>query len=162
MRVNYDSMLTQRMVGTFYLHPTGCLSEKLRLHVTVSPQFANGSQVRFISDPATFDLLEYGEFMSNHSLKLAGAAVALSAAITLATAPVQAADGKEKCYGVSLKGKNDCAAGPGTSCAGTSTVDYQGNAWKLVAKGSCIKMGGTLTAHSGNAKPVPQKAGNKG
>lgn len=43
----------------------------------------------------------------------------------------------EKCYGVSLAGKNDCAAGPGTSCAGTSKVDYQGNAWTLVAKGTC-------------------------
>ena len=43
----------------------------------------------------------------------------------------------EKCYGVAKAGKNDCAAGAGTSCAGTSTRDYQGNAWKLVAKGSC-------------------------
>lgn len=43
----------------------------------------------------------------------------------------------EKCYGVSLAGKNDCAAGPGTSCAGTSKVDYQLNAWKNVPKGSC-------------------------
>ena len=43
----------------------------------------------------------------------------------------------EKCYGVSLAGKNDCAAGPGTTCAGTSKVDYQGNAWKYVAKGTC-------------------------
>lgn len=43
----------------------------------------------------------------------------------------------EKCYGVALKGKNDCFAGAGTTCAGTSTVDYQGNAWKLVAKGTC-------------------------
>ncbi len=44
---------------------------------------------------------------------------------------------KEKCYGISLAGKNDCAAGPGTTCSGTSKVDYQGNAWKLVAKGTC-------------------------
>ena len=44
---------------------------------------------------------------------------------------------KEKCYGVSLAGENDCAAGPGTSCAGTSTVDYQGNAWKYVDAGTC-------------------------
>lgn len=43
----------------------------------------------------------------------------------------------EKCYGVSLAGKNDCAAGPGTTCAGTSKVDYQGNAWKFVPKGTC-------------------------
>lgn len=99
--------------------------------------------------------------MSNLILKLAGAAAALSAATTLATTPAFAAGEKEKCYGVSLKGKNDCAAGPGTSCAGTSTVNYQGNAWKLVAKGSCVKMGGTLTAHAGNAKPVGQMGGQK-
>lgn len=44
---------------------------------------------------------------------------------------------KEKCFGVSLAGKNDCAAGPGTTCAGSSTVDYQGNAWTLVDSGTC-------------------------
>jgi uncharacterized membrane protein len=44
---------------------------------------------------------------------------------------------KERCYGISMAGKNDCAAGPGTSCAGTSKTDYQGNAWKYVAKGTC-------------------------
>jgi uncharacterized membrane protein len=47
---------------------------------------------------------------------------------------------KERCYGVSMAGKNDCAAGPGTSCAGTSKVDYQANAWKYVAKGTCATM----------------------
>jgi uncharacterized membrane protein len=46
----------------------------------------------------------------------------------------------EKCYGVALAGQNECAAGPGTTCAGTSKVDYQGNAWKLVDKGSCTKI----------------------
>ena len=43
----------------------------------------------------------------------------------------------DKCYGEALKGQNDCFAGAGTTCAGTSSVDYQGNAWKLVAKGTC-------------------------
>ena len=47
---------------------------------------------------------------------------------------------KEKCYGVAKAGQNDCAAGPGTSCAGTSTRDYQGNAWKLVDAGTCEKI----------------------
>ena len=90
-------------------------------------------------------------------LKIAAAAAALSAAAAIATSPAAAAKpDKERCYGVSLKAKNDCAAGPGTSCAGTSTVDYQGNAWKYVAKGSCVKMGGSLSAKHGNAKPVPQ------
>lgn len=47
---------------------------------------------------------------------------------------------REKCYGVALAGQNDCAAGPGTTCAGTSKVDYQGDAWKYVAKGTCAKI----------------------
>jgi uncharacterized membrane protein len=47
---------------------------------------------------------------------------------------------KEKCYGISMAGKNDCAAGPGTTCAGTSKTDYQSNAWKYVAKGTCTTM----------------------
>ena len=47
------------------------------------------------------------------------------------------AAGKEKCYGIALKGQNDCAAGPGTTCQGSSTVDFQGNAWKFVQGGTC-------------------------
>ena len=47
---------------------------------------------------------------------------------------------KEKCYGVAMAGKNDCAAGPGTSCAGTSTTDYQGNAWSYVDEGTCLEI----------------------
>lgn len=63
-------------------------------------------------------------------------AAAVAGAVTTAT-PALAQDGMEKCYGVSLAGKNDCAAGPGTTCAGTSKVDYQGNAWALVPAGVC-------------------------
>ncbi|MBL4916935.1 DUF2282 domain-containing protein [Szabonella alba] len=55
----------------------------------------------------------------------------------MAATPVMAQD-MEKCFGVSLAGQNDCAAGPGTTCAGSSTVDYQGNAWTLVPAGSCV------------------------
>lgn len=65
-------------------------------------------------------------------------AMALGAAFTTLPAAAQPAD-KEKCYGVALKGKNDCAAGAGTTCAGTSKVDYQANAWSLVPKGTCEK-----------------------
>lgn len=46
----------------------------------------------------------------------------------------------EPCFGAALKGKNDCYAGAGTTCAGTSTVNYQGNAFKLVAKGTCTSI----------------------
>lgn len=77
---------------------------------------------------------------SRKTISAAALALALGAALSLAAAPAaaQPAD-MEKCYGVALKGKNDCAAGPGTSCAGTSKVDHQANAWKLVPKGSCEK-----------------------
>jgi len=62
-------------------------------------------------------------------------------AVAMIASPAVAQDaGKEKCYGISLAGQNDCAAGPGTTCAGTSKVDYQGNAFKLVAKGTCTTM----------------------
>lgn len=66
--------------------------------------------------------------------------LALGAAMSIAAGPAaaQMAD-KEKCFGVALKGKNDCAAGAGTSCAGTSKMDHQGNAWSLVPKGTCEK-----------------------
>ena len=65
----------------------------------------------------------------------------LAAALAMVANPAVAQDAsKEKCYGVSMAGKNDCAAGPGTTCAGTSKMDYQGNAFKLVPKGTCTAM----------------------
>ena len=68
---------------------------------------------------------------------VAGAVALATAGVTTATTTSANAQAKEKCYGTSLAGKNDCKAGAGTTCAGTSTVDYQGNAWTLVAKGTC-------------------------
>ena len=73
--------------------------------------------------------------IQSKSLVIAGA---LAAAMAAATS-VSAQEG-EKCYGVALAGQNDCAAGEGTTCAGTSKVDYQGNAWKLVPAGTCTTM----------------------
>ena len=79
--------------------------------------------------------------MNQITPKLSAAALALALGTAFATLPAQAqpAD-KEKCFGVAMKGKNDCAAGPGTTCAGTSKVDFQANAWSLVAKGTCEKI----------------------
>ncbi len=77
--------------------------------------------------------------MSN-TVKAFAVAGAVAAALTAVSTTTVSAQAKEKCYGVSLAGKNDCAAGPGTTCAGTSTVDYQGNAWTLVDAGSCTTM----------------------
>ena len=74
-----------------------------------------------------------------HSARTAALFGAVAAALT-ATAHTAEAQSKEKCYGVALAGQNDCAAGPGTTCAGTSKVDYQGNAWTLVDAGTCTEM----------------------
>jgi len=76
--------------------------------------------------------------MSN-TVKALAVAGAVATALAAQTLPVSA-QSKEKCYGVSVAGQNDCAAGPGTTCAGTSVVDYQGNAWSLVDVGSCLEM----------------------
>ncbi|MCK5550938.1 MAG: DUF2282 domain-containing protein [Hyphomicrobium sp.] len=77
--------------------------------------------------------------MSKNIATVALVASAVATAASMGAIEVRAAD-QEKCYGVSLAGKNDCAAGPGTTCAGTSTVNYQGNAWSLVPKGTCETM----------------------
>lgn len=75
----------------------------------------------------------------NKTLTTVALAGAVAAAMAAQTQTAAAAE-KEKCYGVSLAGKNDCAAGPGTTCAGTSKVDYQGNAWTLVDAGTCTEI----------------------
>ncbi len=83
------------------------------------------------------------------------AAVAM-AAVSSAALAGQAAPAKkaamEKCYGISKAGKNDCKAGAGTSCAGSSTRDYQGNAWTLVKAGTCL----TIKTPKGHGTLVPQ------
>ncbi len=78
--------------------------------------------------------------LTSTTLSATALALALGTALTLSAGTANAGDAdKEKCFGVALKGKNDCKAGPGTSCAGTSKIDHQGSAWSLVPKGSCEK-----------------------
>lgn len=79
------------------------------------------------------------------------AAFGFAAATTAGPAAAQSEEDMEKCYGVALAGENDCAAGPGTSCAGTSTIDYQTNAWKLVPKGTCTDI--ETPAGTGSLEP---------
>lgn len=74
--------------------------------------------------------------MSSH-VKTLAVAGAVAAALTATATTAVNAQAQEKCFGIALAGANDCAAGPGTSCAGTSKVDFQGNAWTLVPSGSC-------------------------
>ena len=83
--------------------------------------------------------------MSN-AVKSTVSAAVMASAVAAAVAGVnlgavnQAHAENEKCFGISLAGQNDCAAGPGTTCQGTSTIDYQGNAWKYVEAGTCETM----------------------
>jgi len=72
--------------------------------------------------------------------KTATLAAAVAAAVASTSTALAAKVEQEKCYGVALKGKNDCAAGPGTTCAGTSKTDYQRDAWIFVPKGTCLSM----------------------
>lgn len=75
---------------------------------------------------------------SNRISSITALASALAGAVSLlSAAPALAQDSKEKCYGISLKGQNDCAAGA-HSCAGTGTIDYDGQSFKLVPKGTCV------------------------
>lgn len=81
--------------------------------------------------------------MSKKTTALTSALIAgaVAAAVGASDSKPAHAQAKEKCFGISLAGQNDCAAGPGTTCAGTSTIDYQGNAWTLVPAGDCAKYG---------------------
>ena len=74
------------------------------------------------------------------AIKTMAIASAVTAALAAHTTTAAQAAETEKCFGVSLAGKNDCAAGAGTTCAGSSTVDYQGNAWTLVDEGTCAEI----------------------
>ena len=78
--------------------------------------------------------------MNRQILSLALASSLATAMGAVSSASAQDKENMEKCYGVAMAGQNDCAAGPGTTCAGTSKVDYQGNSWKLVPAGTCETM----------------------
>jgi uncharacterized membrane protein len=94
----------------------------------------------------------------NHTVPAAALAFALGTAFASLPAAAQQPE-KEKCFGVALKGKNDCAAGAGTTCAGTSKVDYQPNAWSYVPKGTCEKtMSKTSPTGFGQTREFKEKA----
>src|SRR5262245_7751733 len=93
----------------------------------------------------TLSTLVVGAFAT--ALSAASSVPASAAEFTAAQKKIQAehtaivkAGKVEPCFGIAVKGQNDCYAGPGTTCAGTSTVDWQGNAFKLVPKGSCTSI----------------------
>lgn len=84
------------------------------------------------------------------------AVLALSAGVSIAAADehMKSKGDTEKCYGVAKAGENDCKAGAGTSCAGSSKVDYQPGAWKMVPKGTCA----TIKTPNGMGSLTPPKA----
>ncbi|PIM50643.1 hypothetical protein CS062_23905 [Roseateles chitinivorans] len=89
--------------------------------------------------------------MKSTTLSLALVTLTALSASAMAQDAKPATAEKERCYGVAMAGKNDCAAGPGTTCAGTAKMDYQANAWKYVPAGTCTtiktpKGMGSLTA----------------
>lgn len=77
---------------------------------------------------------------STNATLAATLALAVTGATLAAPSSAQTKPAMEKCYGVALAGKNDCKAGAGTSCAGTSKTNYQGDAWKLVKAGTCTSI----------------------
>ena len=96
-------------------------------------------------------------------MSFAKSGLAAAAVLALAAGAAHAAENKmtsdkmakpsatEKCYGVAKVGQNDCMAGAGTSCAGSSKVDYDAKAWKKVAKSTCV----TMTTPKGHGSLTP-------
>jgi uncharacterized membrane protein len=96
---------------------------------------------------------------SKSPIAAATIAGSLTAALTIIAASAVAAPKPpqptmDKCFGIALKGDNDCAAGAGTTCAGTASADYQGNAWKYVPKGTCA----TIKTPNGTGSLEPSKS----
>lgn len=95
--------------------------------------------------------------MNNRAVLSLAIASAIGAGLAAHSDPADAAR-KDKCYGVSEAGKNDCAAGPGTSCAGTAKLNWQGNAWKLVEAGTCEDIVTPYDTH-GSLEPIAEQSG---
>jgi uncharacterized membrane protein len=89
---------------------------------------------------------------STHATLAATLAIAVAGTALTTSASAQTKPAMEKCYGVARAGKNDCKAGAGTSCAGTSKANYQGNAWKLVKAGTCT----SIKTPKGNGSLTPK------
>jgi uncharacterized membrane protein len=95
--------------------------------------------------------MKNGSSSTSSLLATTGLALAGAVAAALSLSPAQAQDGaKERCYGISQAGKNDCAAAGNNSCAGTAKSDFDKKAWKYVAKGTCSTM--EITLKDGNKR----------
>ncbi|WP_083901192.1 DUF2282 domain-containing protein [Azospirillum sp. B4] len=88
------------------------------------------------------------------ALALAGALAALNVAGATARAhDGPAPKGMEKCYGIAKAGENSCASAAGThDCGALSKVDYDGQEFLDVKKGTCRTQGGKLKPFKGVGK----------
>jgi uncharacterized membrane protein len=78
---------------------------------------------------------------------------ALAMASSVKAGPIAFDDAtQEKCYGIALKGHNDCAAAGVHECAGLSKVSYEKGSWKAVPKGTCASM--HVHGHMGHLAPT--------
>jgi uncharacterized membrane protein len=95
--------------------------------------------------------------MATNKTVLLSAIAALAGAASL-SAPALADDAKkEKCFGISAAGKNDCASTGNNSCAGTAKIDFDKSAWKYVPAGTCLSTEVTLpdgAKRNGSLEPV--------
>ena len=119
-----------------------CLVTKARVITNYLAAGTNGHEKARVPDSTPNRRTKMNSTMKNSTLAIGIAALAaLSTGAAMAQDKGASIKGeKERCYGISKAGQNDCAAGAGTTCAGTSKADYQANAWKYVAKGTCVGM----------------------
>jgi uncharacterized membrane protein len=90
--------------------------------------------------------------MNRTSMSLAAAIIGAATFATAAQAADKAKGGatNEHCYGIAKAGENNCAAANGRhSCAGEAKVNYSGQEFKEVAKGTCEQMNGSLKPFEG-------------
>ena len=55
----------------------------------------------------------------------------------------------EKCYGINIRGRNDCAAPGAHACASESQLDNDPRSWIYVPLGACAKIAGGSTSPKG-------------
>jgi uncharacterized membrane protein len=95
--------------------------------------------------------------MANNRTALLSAVAALAGVAALSQVALAEDASKEKCYGISAAGKNDCAATGNNSCAGTAKGNFEKGAWKYVPAGTCTSMTVTLpdgSTRAGSLQPI--------
>ena len=93
---------------------------------------------------------------SNTIIRSAVASLLAFGVTAAATDAIAAKGDNEKCAGIVKAGKNDCGTSV-NSCAGTSKVDNDKEAWVFLPKGTCEKIAGGRIQTSEYAQPGGKK-----